>query len=445
MRPLNGISRMHPLDGISRARPLDGISSARPMDGISSARPLDGISSARPLNGISRMRPLDGISSARPLDGISSARPLDGISSARPLDGISSARPLDGISIAHPLDGISSVRPLDGISSARPLDGISSVRPLDGISRLRPIELTLVDILCSNMKPAKRELPPTPETIDLPDKDGIILKEGYSKLEDVETPDDCVYDKLAEVDDSKEVNARLRAIEECQARFSEELRASHLNLLSGVRRLQDSVEEVMTLSINLQKSLVGSSDVTLASMDSLKKQYIETSHYLGERILEMRNTSERRMSAPDVSRQLSSGSDPKTRHSFDWEIQSADSLVKSQGQVSSQSYLIGNINYKVLGGVHFMKGGAMSVYLYGESIRPQEVGELTRCGRFNCKVSVLDRSGHMMDWVVGKVVGNFFKEKQWTVGDLNFNELKKKGYLLQGKHIRLSFVIDLLT
>ncbi|XP_055898060.1 uncharacterized protein LOC129928299 [Biomphalaria glabrata] len=291
------------------------------------------------------------------------------------------------------------------------------------------------------MKPLNRELPPTPKNDT--DKDTSILEQGYSKISEVDKHDGNLYDALVYQENTRDTNQRLQKIEEAQKSLSQELKLSFQSLVLEIQKLHKTVEDIKTLNVSVQKQIITSTSVTVNQVALLKKQFLDTSDHLKENISKIRSSS--------ALKQIGFESfepekyEPKTRHTFSWDIQRVDNLLKSQGQVSSQSYLIGNINYKVLGGVNFMKDGSLSVYLVGESIHPHDDVQMSTRGRFSCTVSVTDRTGTMMDWIVGKISGNFFKAKMWIVGSVHKNDLKNKGYMMQGKHIKLIFTIDLLN
>ncbi|KAH9514522.1 hypothetical protein Btru_025575 [Bulinus truncatus] len=299
----------------------------------------------------------------------------------------------------------------------------------------------------SKLKTPRKDPPPPPEPQVTPKE-----KHSYEEMT-IGQQDENHYDRLVYQDDSKDINARLKAIEETQEKISEEFKTSHQTLHSEIRKLHESLEHVKTININLQKSLVESSTIMQESIESLKRQFLETSDHLGQHVLQVRKDiiaiSKRdpsSMTTPGVGFEPSGHAhgqaDSRVKHTFEWDIQSVDNLVKTHGQVSSHSYHIGDLNYKVLGGAEFSKDGLMSVRIYGESTHPSGNDHLTKSGRFECKVTVTDRTGNMVDWVIGKVVGNFFKEKLWNVGNVNVNDLKKKGYLVQGKTFKLKFAID---
>ncbi|CAL1538608.1 unnamed protein product [Lymnaea stagnalis] len=280
-------------------------------------------------------------------------------------------------------------------------------------------------------KPTRKEAPLPPEP--------PLKSQGEHNYEQVGTQDDNHYDKLVYTEES-EISARLKEIETNQAQ-----------MLGEIRRLNETMEHLKTMNINLQKAVVESSSVLQETVASLKKEFLETSDHLGQHIIQVRRDivglSKREpasLSSPQAPEPPAPRvpTDTRVKHVFEWDIQGVDNLVKTQGQVSSHSYHIGDLNYKVLGGADFTKDGQMYVRIYGESTHPSGNDHLTKSGRFQCKVSVTDRSGNMVDWVVGKAVGNFFQDKMWMVGSVSVAELKKKGYCVQGKTFKMKFAID---
>ncbi|KAI8750626.1 hypothetical protein BgiMline_019781 [Biomphalaria glabrata] len=298
----------------------------------------------------------------------------------------------------------------------------------------------------STNKTIRKDPPPPPVA--------ITSQKDEHRYEEVAVgqKEENLYDKLVYTEDAKEISTRLQSIEDNQEKMAAEFRSHYQFLISEIKKLQDALEGVKTSNINLQKSLVESSTVVQESVESLKSQFLETSDHLGQHVLQVRKDivalSKRDPNSPPPISGFESPShhgatDTRVKHMFEWDIQSVDNLVKTQGHVSSHSYHIGDLNYKVLGGAEFLKDSIMSVRIYGESTHPSGTDHLTKSGRFECKVMVIDRSGAMTDWLIGKVVGNFFKEKMWMVGNVSVPELKKKNYLAQNKTLKLKFTIDI--
>lgn len=281
-------------------------------------------------------------------------------------------------------------------------------------------------------KPTRKEAPLPPEP--------PLKSQGEHNYEQVGNQDDNHYDKLVYTE-AFDTNARLKEIETNQTK-----------ILGELRRLNEAMEHLKTMSINLQKSVVESSSVLQDTVTALKKDFLETSDHLGQHIIQVRRDIAALSKKEPASPTSPHGPpeppaprvpvDTRVKHAFEWDVQGVDNLVKTQGQVSSHSYHIGDLNYKVLGGADFTKDGQMYVRIYGESTHPSGNDHLTKSGKFQCKVSVTDRSGNLVDWVVGKAVGNFFQDKMWMVGSVSVAELKKKGYCVQGKTFKLKFAID---
>ncbi|XP_013077798.2 proteoglycan 4-like [Biomphalaria glabrata] len=263
------------------------------------------------------------------------------------------------------------------------------------------------------------------ETIPL-QNDGIVYESHYDKI---------VYDKT-----ELNVATRVKELEVKELKMKEELQKEQALILEEVKKISASVEHLRTWTNKCQEMLVEDTVKCQESVESLKARSNDVTRLLREHII---------MISQDVSKAASqlfqhefSAKEHRIMHIFDWSIKLIGSLDKSLGEtVISHGYNIAELNYIFTAVAQYTRDGNIFLKITGAR---QSGTESTLSGNFDCRVCFTDASDTMPDWIIGRVMGNLFKDNEWVVGTISASELKEKNYCQDGHVFKIKFAIDLL-
>ncbi|CAG5116610.1 unnamed protein product, partial [Candidula unifasciata] len=242
---------------------------------------------------------------------------------------------------------------------------------------------------------------------------------------------------------SKQISARLLKIEDNQMRLRSEFNDFRESIEQSIKSLHTSVRRVIEMNDGLDESMRESFAFIQSNMDKTHQKLLESSDHLGKQMLDVRR--EIIAASQNPTQQKEAGFDKQQRkmytHILEWELCNIDRMVTLQQSASSQSHLIGQLDYKLIGGAVCTRDGYLRVNISGMFTRmPTDSMDRKNCN-FECSALLVDKSGKRADMTVGKITGDFNKGNEWVVGNVSVAEIKVNGYATDDGNVNLKFVL----